>query len=424
MKQKYKKAMLMDIIIIFISIWLPSINVFAWSDNGGGRPSYTRAEINQLQADGKWNDKIVFNSISDSVIGDEKNFVGARECVLREDGRCNGTTESTVWNANEINVEDGKTYIVRAYVHNNNPNGYKGVAKDTKVAFNVPATTSKSVEVNGFITSSNATPSEYEDQVVFKSDIPFHLEYVYGSALLENKGIGKIGLTISDDIVRAKDGGTLIGYDSLNGEIPGCYGFDNFVTIHVKVVYDYDFTVEKQVRVVGAEDQTWKDAVDAKIGDKVEFLIQYKNTSDVPQTGVTIKDTLPSNLRFVPGSIYLKNATLKSYSRTDGDSLIANGLNIGNYGPGANAYIKFDAEVVDTGNLGPGTNAIINWVQAGVGSTTRQDGARAIVHKKDPTLEFMLKLFISLAVISLIAIFILIREIIRLKKAGASKDKK
>lgn len=409
MKISMTSFMKVSILVTLMAILLNPMATFAWSDNGGGRPDYTIAEINQLQADGEWGDKIVFNSISDSVIGHEKNFVGARECILRDDGTWEWATESTVWNANEINVEDGKTYIIRAYVHNNNPNGYKGVAKDTKVAFNVPSKTAKEIDVSGQISSSNATPSKYEDDVVFKSDTPFHLEYVYGSALLENNKIGLGGLTLSDHIVDAKDGGIMIGYDSLNGEVPGCYQYANYVTIKVQVVFDYDFTVEKQVRVVGAEDQTWKDAVDAKIGDKVEFRIQYKNTGDVRQTGVTIKDTLPNNLRFVPGSIYLKNATLKSYSRTDGDSLVTNGLNIGNYGPGANAYIKFTAEIVENVKLGYGTNAIINWVQAGVGSTTRQDGARVIVTKKEESLAATL-LFLIMMCLIVIARLLVIRH--------------
>lgn len=48
---------------------------YAWGDNGGGRESHTIEEINS----GILGDSIIFNTISDSVIGNEKNFVGARE---------------------------------------------------------------------------------------------------------------------------------------------------------------------------------------------------------------------------------------------------------------------------------------------------------------------------------------------------------
>ena len=59
----------------------------------------------------------MLNSISDSVIGDEKNFVGAREDTGVNAGASN------VWDGNEISVTPGKTYLIRLYVHNNNPNG-------------------------------------------------------------------------------------------------------------------------------------------------------------------------------------------------------------------------------------------------------------------------------------------------------------
>ena len=185
---------------------IPAI-VSAWGDNGGGRPSYTIDQIN----DGVLGDKIVFNSISNSVIGDEKNFVGARE-----DTGINAGIDN-VWDGNEINVEEGKTYLVRLYVHNNSPKGEEKIAKDVTTTFSVPGTTGKSVEVNGYISSSNATPSEYWDYVTFKSDRNFYLDYVEGSALLENNGVGANGgVKLSDNIISSN--GVKIGYKSLNGQ--------------------------------------------------------------------------------------------------------------------------------------------------------------------------------------------------------------
>ena len=75
-----------------------------WGDNGGGRESLTAKEINS----GVLGDTIIFNSISDSIIGDEKNFVGAR----LDDGTNTGA--DNVWNGNEIAVENGAVYFIRA----------------------------------------------------------------------------------------------------------------------------------------------------------------------------------------------------------------------------------------------------------------------------------------------------------------------
>lgn len=380
---------------------IPAI-VSAWGDSAGGRPTYSVQEINEKMSD--FGNTPLFNSIEikDSDydwykanfgeelkkgnLRHEKNFVGARENTGVNAGPNN------VWDGNNITAEDGKTYLVRLYAHNNNSNS---VAENTTVRFqdanNVASTLEtvkledengyetgetkqmQQVQINGFITSSNANPNEYWDYVNFNADVPFHLEYVYGSALLENNGAaaGKL----SDDIIT---NGTLIGYDALDGKVPGCYQYANYVSIQVKVVYDYDFTIEKKVRLAGEKE--WKESVDAKVGDKVEFQIKYTNTSDKQQDNVVIKDILPSNLRYVAGSTKIKNSNHPNGDTLDHDYLVTDGQKVGNYGPGANVRLMFTAEVVDD-NLACGKNTLVNWAQAGVGDTTIQDEARVVLAK-------------------------------------------
>lgn len=343
--------------------------VTAWGDNGGGRPSYTIAEINN----GALGDKITLNSISDNPnIGDEKNFVGAR---LLSD-------TSKVWNANEIAAVDGETYVIRAYVHNNSPKEYEAVANDVKVGFDIAEGTGTSVEVQGIVTSSNASPSQYYDSVRFTSDVAFHLEYVAGSALLENNGIGAGGgVALPDAIV---SGGTLIGYDALDGKVPGCFQFANYVTIEVKVVYDYSYTVDKTVRLSGTKD--WTDNLTVNVGDEVEYQIAYQNLESTSVSNVMVKDVLPANLEYVDGTTVVYNSTYPSgFTVEDGAALFSTGINIGSYGSKANAYIRFKAKVVDN-NFTCGENTMTNWGQVGVGSTTKQDSAIVTTNKvcEDP----------------------------------------
>lgn len=359
---------------------VPTI-VSAWGDsNGSNRPEYTVDQINQMAKDGTWaKDKIVFNSITNSVMGHEFNFVGARDASTPNNG----------YNGNDITVENGKEYYIRLYVHNNNPWDYEGVAKDTKVAFSIPSGSSKQVQVNGFISSSNANPGKYWDYVNFNADQAFHLEYVYGSALLENNGIGKNGgLKLSDEIVtKASTNGTLIGYDALDGNIPGCYQYSSYVTIKVKAVFDTDYLVENKVKVLGVSGG-YHDYVDAKVGDKVQFQIQYQNLSKEGHPNVMIRSVLPKNLRYVPGTTKLYNGEYESGVWVVEDTIIGNGINIGNYLPQANAYIRFTAEVVDE-DLACGSNTLVNWAQGWVGSAAIQDYASVILNKvcenTDPT---------------------------------------
>lgn len=413
------------ILTVVLSVLLTPITVFAWGDNsedGKGRPSYTIEEINNGAigatpiSDGEdyknsdnYPGQIIFNTISDSTIGSEKNFVGARECVLLEDGSWEGATKDTIWHGNDITVEDGKYYIIRLYVHNNNPNGEDAVAEDTHVSFSIPAdydAENKRIQVNGFIDSSNATPSEYWDYVNFNSDIPFHLEFINNSGLLENNGIGLGGLILSDDVVKAKSGGVLIGYDALDGRIPGCYQYANYVTIKVRAMFNYEYTVEQKVRIAGT-DNDWEDTIEAKIGDKVEFRIEYQNTSDRSQEDVAIKDILPPNLKYVDGTAVLKNGNHENgLTITNDENLFSNGLRIGNYGSGANAIFYFVAEVVDD-DLETGVNTLTDWSQAGVGQKTIQDHASVIVYKNAAWFPIVTTILSVLIVLCLVIIVIL-----------------
>ena len=174
-----------------------------------------------------------------------------------------------------------------------------------------------------------------------------------------------------------------------------------------------DFTVETQVRLAGEKE--WKESVDAKVGDKVEFQIKYTNTSNKQQDNVVIKDILPSNLRYVAGSTKIKNTNLPNGDTLDHDYLVTDGQKVGNYGPGANVRLMFTAEVVDD-NLACGKNTLVNWAQAGVGDTTIQDEARVVV-QNNKIFYVIAAIYTVTVTICLIIIIILARKVIKLNKA-------
>ncbi|MBR3320014.1 DUF11 domain-containing protein [Candidatus Saccharibacteria bacterium] len=345
-------------------------NVSAWGDSDGGRTNYTIEQINN----GAIDDKIVLNSIADNPDLNELYFVQARAADAKN-----------VWNAEDIEVANGKEYVVRLYVHNNNPRGTEMVAKDVFANVNVPTESGKSITVTGTVSASNATPSKVWDEVVFKSSTnTFHLEYVKGSALIENKG--KVsGTTLSDNLVM---GGTTIGYDALNGEIPGCFGYASIVTFRVKAVYDYDFSVSKLVRLAGETE--WKKQVYAKPGDTVEYKITYKNTSDSREEDVVIFDKLGSNQTYIAGSTKLYNSNYKEGLALKSDGLTTTeGINIGAYDPGAAAVVTFSVKMKDD-NLGcGGDNVLRSWAQGYIGhdANMKQDYADVLIYKACPKNE-------------------------------------
>ena len=200
-----------------------------WGDSNGGRSGYTMEQVDN----GVIGNSIVLNSITNGQyhdangelhkLGDERNFVRTRLA---------GTTNS--WNADTISVEDGKEYDISMYIHNDNPS-LSIVAKDVTSSFSIPGNSDTSIVVNGYITSSNANPLKYWDSVVFnsKDGSQFYLEYVSGSAIWETNG--KSAGNLNDSIITAE--GVKVGYNSLNGEIPGSYGTLGYVSIRVRAVY-------------------------------------------------------------------------------------------------------------------------------------------------------------------------------------------
>ena len=386
---KKQSAFILTLMLAF-ALLMP-MPAYAWGDNIGGRDTYSLQKVNE----GALGDTIAFNSISiqdsdytwykettgedlpSGTITEEANYVGAR-MVGENQGVQN------VWNGNTIKALDGEFYYIRLYAHNNNPGGYDAVAEGTKVAFDIPQETATSIRVNGYISSSNAYPSEYVDYVDFMAEQPFHLEYIYGSALLENNGIGANGgVTLSDDIVASESSGVLIGYDELDGKVPGGYEYANYVTVMVKVVYHYSFTLDTQVRSVGSEDDSWQKESAAEIGDTVELQIIYENTDDFTQKDVIVRSVLPENLEYVAGTTMLYNTNHPDGLLLDTDAVVDNGINIGAYTAGSNAYVRFTARVVNK-NLAWGSNTLVNWGRASVGETVQQTYAGIAVQNNAP----------------------------------------
>lgn len=364
MRKTTKLALCLAVLLCLI---LSPKMAYAWGDSDGGRPSYTTDEVNN----GALGERITFNSISDNPAlgGDEKNFVGARRV----------DSDSAVWNANTIAAEDGEKYYIRMYVHNNNPGGDNAVAKDTSVRFDIAEGSGTEVEVQGLITSSNASPCEYYDSVRFASDTAFHLEYVSGSAFIENNGIAADdGMGLSDEIVETENG-VLIGYDALDGNLPGGYPYAAYVGIEVKVVYDYSYTVDMQVRPAGEADAAWQEEISAKVGDEVEFQIAFQNLEALSVADVMAKTVLSEGLEYVDGTMMLYNsAHPQGFTFEDGAVLFFDGINTGGYDSNSNFYLRFTAKVVDTG-LSFGENTLVSWGQVGIGSGLKQDSVSVVV---------------------------------------------
>ena len=347
--------------------------VNAWGDSAHGRAIYTNAQVNA----GQLGDKIVLNSISDGLYGDERNFVNAKL----------STDTGDVWKDDKINVEMGKTYTIHLYVHNNSPKGTAGVAEGVTTYLSLPTTVAKELVVKGYIESSNATPNRYWDEVTLVGDQDFFIEYVEGSAKYTD-GTGVKSLP--NEVISST--GAKIGYGNLDGKIPGCYEYSGIVTIDVKVHARVSSNVTTTVRNVTPKAGTvtgftangayFVESVEAKVGDYVEYQIEYKNVSGSKVDDVMIRDVLPTNMEYVKGTTRLYNSNYQDGVLLNDDTVTTDGINIGDHEADGFSYVRFVAKVVDK-KLGC-NNTLTNWASATVNSKVVKDDARVFVKTDKP----------------------------------------
>lgn len=352
-----KKQLLTALAIVATAIAVPTA-LFAW---GPTRSTYT-VEVPA--------DHITFNSITNNPnIGDERNFVGIRET---------GTTNA--WSDN-ITAVKGKQYTVRMYVHNNAAENLNLVAENVTAKFNLPTTTAKSIQIEGFLSSSNATPTEVYDEATITSSEDFNLAYVSGSLKYENNFYGANGIALPESIFTST--GARIGYDNLEGgKIPGCFQYAGYITFTVTPQFAETptFTISKQVHKTGVSGN-WAETVNVKPGDSVDYLITYKNTSSIAQNDVTIYDTLPADVTYVAGSTVLTNGNYPSGKKVS-DGVTTSGIDIGDYAADATAYIKFSAIVDSNDNLtNCGINNLTNTAKITTAYGSKEDTAEVTVTK-------------------------------------------
>lgn len=368
MKQVTKSVLGMGAAAVIAAASFTPMLVSAWGDSANGRQTYTLEQINN----GDLGDTITFDSITNGAIGDERNFVGALQTSTMQ-------AKNNVWKADEIQVQDGETYTIRLYVHNNSPKGEQAIAENVKAYFSLPTTVSNQQKIVGYLDSSNATPTRIWDEVMLTSDENFYIEFVEGSATYQNN-VGTFPL--SNDIVvgaQSGTGGALLGYTTMNGQIPGCYQYDGEVHINVVVHKSVTASVEKKVRIKGTKE--WSEAVNAQVGDEVEYQIEYVNLLSDTVNDVMIRDILPNNVEYVAGSTVLYNSNHQDGVAISEDTLTTSGLNIGTHAAKANSYLRFTGKVVDN-SLACGTNQLVNWANSTVnGAVAAKDDASVIVEK-------------------------------------------
>lgn len=344
--------------VVAAAIAVPA-GLYAW---GPDRPTYTIENPAN---------HVTFNSITNNPnYGDERNFVTVKDPAT-------GNYVDTV------NVEQGKEYQVRVLVHNNAADNLDLVAMNTTLKTAITNTVGKQNAITSYVSADNAQPQTVYDDAFFKSEKDFNLTYVAGSVRAYNNGYaaGGQGQPLSDNLFT--QAGVKLGYEQDgDGKIPGCFKYINYVYFKVKpqFVPTPDFTVAKAVSKHG--ENKWNENIAAQPGETVDYRIQYRNTGDVQQDDVVVKDQLPEHMSYVPGTSKLYNSQHPNGFQLSDGVVTDQGVNIGSHAPGGVSYVVFQAKAASADELECGVNTLTNKASVTTDYGSKDDTADVTVPKE------------------------------------------
>jgi uncharacterized repeat protein (TIGR01451 family) len=333
---------------------------------GPERPTTTYPEPSNVRT---------FNSmLNNPAIGDERNFVRVREAGVGNF-------------LDEVTLEIGKEYEVYIYYHNNasaslNASG-AGVAANVRLSSNMPRELHRGEigQVTGTITSSNTIPASVWDSAFLRANDTVYLRYVPGSAVLHNSGTAN-GAVLSGEALFSDQGVLLAHSNAYWGLVPGCNEFAGHV-IYRFFVDQPKFFLSKEVSKELKND--WGAEVYAVPGETLDFKITYSNIGTTEQKSVSVYDTLPVGMEYLPGSTIIVNGSNIDGKRMPDTLFTDNGLVIGDYLPGlgerSSATITYKLRVTDDEKLFPCDVAvpILNNASVATANGTMYDSARITV---------------------------------------------
>lgn len=203
------------VLVVSLAVATPS-RAYAWGPED--RETFT------MEVPATYN---TFDSITNNPdLGDERNFV--RVATVGEKGWSDVAT-----------MEPGHTYFARMYVNNDAADNLGLTATNVRAAINLPTkddTWGTSFEVNGFLSSDNSTPNEIWDNIVLKSDSPFHVRVLSAKYYNNISTEADEGFDLGTELYNDEEG-ALLGYEQMDGNVPGQMAASGYVLVRFEPVF-------------------------------------------------------------------------------------------------------------------------------------------------------------------------------------------
>jgi uncharacterized repeat protein (TIGR01451 family) len=244
---------------------------------------------------------------------------------------------------------------VQLYYQNGEAADSNKSATKVRVKLAMPTQAGKGQTVSASVKGENT--DELKDQTTVTLDRDdATLQYIPGSAVWKhNTGSAEAPKVeeskLSDEVVNGAQG--MVLEDAKPGD-----AYAATVSILARVmVPGVKLENESQLQ---SDTNKWSANSSASAGATLKYLVSYQNTGSGTQKQVVVRDVLPPKVQLVPDTTVLYNTTNPNGLKLTSNDIAGNGVNVGNYGPGANAYVIFQAKIADAAQLVCGSNDLRN----------------------------------------------------------------
>jgi conserved repeat protein len=112
----------------------------------------------------------------------------------------------------------------------------------------------------------------------------------------------------------------------------------------------------REAREEGEEKQKFQKQIESEVGKEIEIQIHFKNLHESRVEGVWLKAEIDNaELEYIPGSTIFYTSAFREGKSID-DGVIEKGINIGNYSPRGDGFVRFRCKIIAAGREEYGGN--------------------------------------------------------------------